>query len=64
MTALKRFDLTQDGVAELIAGREDGTVSVRCRTSSMGGSAGTEAGLEDRTHVYLLLSGIHVALSL
>ncbi|CAM9337349.1 unnamed protein product, partial [Hapterophycus canaliculatus] len=27
VTALKRYDLTQDGVAELIVGREDGTVS-------------------------------------
>lgn len=28
MTALKRCDLTQDGVAEVVAGREDGTVTV------------------------------------
>lgn len=27
MTALKRCDLTQDGVAEIVAGREDGTVT-------------------------------------
>lgn len=29
VTALKRFDLTQDGVDEIIAGRDDGTVTVR-----------------------------------
>ena len=28
VTALKRCDLTQDGVAEIVAGREDGTVTV------------------------------------
>ncbi|CAN0393384.1 unnamed protein product, partial [Scytosiphon promiscuus] len=28
VTALKRYDLTQDGVAELIVGREDGTIAV------------------------------------
>lgn len=28
VTALKRCDLTEDGVAEIVAGREDGTVSV------------------------------------
>lgn len=33
VTALKLFDLTSDGVAELFAGREDGTVTV----SSLGG---------------------------
>lgn len=27
VTALARYDLTQDGVSELIAGREDGTVT-------------------------------------
>lgn len=31
VTALKRYDLTQDGFAELIAGREDGTVTVSAR---------------------------------
>lgn len=29
VTALRRYDLTQDGVVELIAGRDDGTVTVR-----------------------------------
>lgn len=29
VTALTRYDLTQDGVSELIAGREDGTVTAR-----------------------------------
>lgn len=29
VTTLRRYDLTQDGVAELIAGRDDGTVTVR-----------------------------------
>lgn len=29
VTALARYDLTQDGAFELIAGREDGTVTVR-----------------------------------
>ncbi|CAM9764264.1 unnamed protein product [Scytosiphon promiscuus] len=28
VTALKRYDLTQDGVAELIVGREDGSIAV------------------------------------
>ncbi|CAN0125804.1 unnamed protein product, partial [Ectocarpus sp. 12 AP-2014] len=28
VTALTRYDLTQDGIAELIVGREDGTVTV------------------------------------
>lgn len=28
VTTLRRYDLTQDGVGELIAGREDGTVTV------------------------------------
>ncbi len=32
ITTLKRYDLTQDGVAELIAGREDGTVTVSARS--------------------------------
>ena len=28
ITAIKHFDLTNDGVAELVAGREDGTITV------------------------------------
>lgn len=53
VTAISRCDLTQDGVAELVAGREDGTVKVSitladhstvgCTTCSpMGGDRGWE----------------------
>lgn len=31
VTALTRYDLTQDGIAELIVGREDGTVTASNR---------------------------------
>lgn len=34
VTALKSFDLTQDGVEELIAGREDGSVTVRLASAA------------------------------
>lgn len=40
VTALKRCDLTEDGVAEIVAGREDGTVSV-----SIGGTRALRKGL-------------------
>ncbi|CBN79191.1 Bardet-Biedl syndrome protein 7 [Ectocarpus siliculosus] len=44
VTALKRYDLTQDGIAELIVGREDGTVTVyRFPESSSVGSCPQEA---------------------
>lgn len=46
VTALKRYDLTQDGIAELIVGREDGTVTASSRfcLSVLGNSEPNPAG--------------------